>query len=309
MRRATVLPADRQGAPRQSRASVRQLFGVPVDGCTMSEAIAACDEAISQNQQLMIGVVNAAKIVNMQRDPRLRDAVLSCDLVLADGQAVVWASRLLGRPLPERVTGIDLFTKLLTQADARRLRVYFLGGTGEVLTDMIQRIRRDYPGLHVAGSQDGYFELARAAEVAEQIRLADADLLFVGMTSPKKEVFLDAWGSYTGVRVCHGVGGSFDILAGKTRRAPVLWQRAGLEWLYRVMQEPGRLWRRYLVTNLRFLALTAVEAVHPTPAYPRPQLHATGVPAAIGATVPSPRTPPLAEQGETTVNHRQDVGA
>ena len=218
---------------------------------------------ITHDRPLVVGVVNAAKVVNLRRDASLRAAVLSCDLILADGQSVVWASRLLGHPLPERVAGIDLFGELLTRADAAGQRVYFLGATQEVLDRLIEKVRREMPGLQVAGAHDGYFTLQEAPAVAAAVRASQADLLFVGMTIPHKEVFLDTWGPSLGVRVCHGVGGSFDVLAGSTRRAPAAWQRLGLEWLFRVLQEPRRLWKRYLFTNLRFLGLTALELVHP----------------------------------------------
>lgn len=267
---------------------VRCLFGLPVHAATMAQAVESCERAIADGRSMTVGVVNAAKVVNLRRDPALRAAVTSCDLLLADGQSVVWASRLLGLPLPERVAGIDLFTQLLLRADVARQRVYFLGGTQDVLDGVLDRVRREHPGIHIAGSQHGYFDVDDASEVAQDIRDSAADMLFVAMTSPRKEVFLDTWGQSLDVRVCHGVGGSFDVLAGKTRRAPERWQRLGLEWLYRVKQEPGRLWKRYLFTNLRFLGLTASELVHPTPAYPSPR------------RVPTQRTP-------ETQPHREEV--
>jgi N-acetylglucosaminyldiphosphoundecaprenol N-acetyl-beta-D-mannosaminyltransferase len=121
--------------------------------------------------------------------------------------------------------------------------------------------------LCIAGSRDGYFSDGEAAGVAAEIREAKPDMLVLGMTSPKKELFLGRYGASLGVPVLHGVGGSFDILAGITRRAPEIWQRLGMEWAYRVLQEPGRLWRRYLKTNTAFLVLTAHELVRPTHPY------------------------------------------
>lgn len=291
--------------------AVQCLFGIPVHACTMAEAVAACDRAVAARERLTIGVVNAAKVVHLRHDPELRQAVLSCDLILADGQAVVWASRLLKRPLPERVAGIDLFTELLAQAEAKGQRVYFLGGTRQVLADMLGRLRRDHPRLDVAGTQDGYFPPDSAGRVAEQIRQADVDLLFVGMSSPGKERFLDAWGTQTRARVLHGVGGSFDVLSGKTRRAPALWQRLGLEWLYRLLQEPGRLWRRYLVTNVQFLLLTALELVRPQPAYARPfpiptRMVVVVEPASVALHVPAPRTPTTLDQEAAAPIHAQE---
>jgi N-acetylglucosaminyldiphosphoundecaprenol N-acetyl-beta-D-mannosaminyltransferase len=237
----------------------RGLFGLPVDALTMAQAVARCTDAIKNGEHLSVGVLNAAKVVAMRRDPQLRQAVTECDMILADGQAVVWASRMLGSPLPERVAGIDLFTELLAEAAGRGFRVYFLGARPEVLARMLAEAGRRFPGLPVAGARDGYYQAGEEAKIAEDIRRSGADILFVGMSSPRKEVFLSQWGTATGAKVIHGVGGSFDVLAGLTRRAPAWWQDHGLEWLYRASQEPVRLGRRYLTTNMSFIALVARE--------------------------------------------------
>ncbi|MFC1432368.1 WecB/TagA/CpsF family glycosyltransferase [Streptacidiphilus sp. N1-3] len=243
----------------------RSLFGVGLDPLTMDQTVRRCVDAVRDGEQLEIGVVNAAKLVNMRRDPALAAAVTGCDLVLADGQAVVWAARILRSPLPERVAGIDLFTRLLAEAETAGLSVYFLGAKQPVLDLMLLHIAERFPKLKVAGSRNGYFEDAQQGEVADAIAAGRAQLLFLGMTSPKKEIFTAGYGARTGVNVVHGVGGSFDILAGVTKRAPVLWQRLGVEWLYRALQEPRRLGRRYLTTNVLFLLMTVRELVHRTP--------------------------------------------
>ncbi|MFC9278393.1 WecB/TagA/CpsF family glycosyltransferase [Streptomyces collinus] len=243
----------------------RSLFGVELDPLTMDETVERCLEAVRDERQLEIGVVNAAKLVNMRRDPRLAGAVAGCDLVLADGQAVVWAGRLLRAPLPERVAGIDLFLRLLAEAEAQGMSVYFLGARHEVLEEMLRRVADRFPGLEVAGSRHGYFDDSEQEGIADEIARSGARMLFLGMTSPKKEIFTAAYGARTGARVVHGVGGSFDILAGITKRAPASWQRWGVEWLYRALQEPRRLGRRYLTTNAAFLLMTAREFIRLTP--------------------------------------------
>ncbi|MFG2968206.1 WecB/TagA/CpsF family glycosyltransferase [Streptomyces sp. NPDC048288] len=243
----------------------RTLFGVELDPLTMDETVARCLTAVRDGQQLEIGVVNAAKLVNMRRDERLAAAVAGCDLVLADGQAVVWAARVLRAPLPERVAGIDLFLRLLAEAETTGIPVYFLGAKEEVLDRMLLRVADRFPGLKVAGSRNGYFDDSEQEEIADSIALSGAQMLFLGMTSPKKEIFTAAHGARTGARVVHGVGGSFDILAGVTKRAPESWQRLGMEWLYRALQEPRRLGRRYLTTNASFLLMTARELLRPAP--------------------------------------------
>lgn len=239
----------------------RRLFGIRVDPLTLEQTVASCVAATTSTRQLEIGVVNAAKVVRMRHDPALRAAVAGCDLVLADGQAVVWASRLLRAPLPERVAGIDLFLRLLGEAERRGLSVYFLGARAPVLDRMLAELRRTFPRLRVAGSRDGYYADAEAPSVADAIAATGADLLFLGMTSPRKERFVAEYGKRTGASVVHGVGGSFDVVAGVVRRAPVAWQRAGCEWLYRALQEPRRLGGRYLRTNVAFIGLVLRDLV------------------------------------------------
>jgi N-acetylglucosaminyldiphosphoundecaprenol N-acetyl-beta-D-mannosaminyltransferase len=260
-------PADEQAEKRNVMESSTgphlrcNLFGIGIDTLTMSQAVQRCQDAVETGGYLSVGVVNAAKIVIMQRDPYLRTAVTDCEMVLVDGQAVVWASRMLRSPLPERVAGIDLFIALLSEAASSGYRVYFLGARPEVLAKMLDEVSRRFPRLKIAGARDGYFDAADEPEIAAEIQRSGAELLFVGMSSPRKELFLNKWGVATGARVLHGVGGSFDVLAGVTKRAPLWWQRSGLEWLYRTIQEPARLGPRYLKTNAAFMALVARAAL------------------------------------------------
>jgi N-acetylglucosaminyldiphosphoundecaprenol N-acetyl-beta-D-mannosaminyltransferase len=250
----------------------RLVLGLSLDAMTMDGVLERCRASLKTRERTLIGVVNAAKMVKLRHDAHLRDSLLDCDVLLADGQSVVWASRLLRRPMPERVAGIDLFERLLELAAADGWSVYLLGAKPDVLATMQQRLSERFAGLKVAGARDGYFTDAEAGAVAADIRDSGADMLFLGMTSPKKENFLGDFGATLNVPVLHGVGGSFDIMAGITKRAPVRWQRLGLEWLYRVLQEPGRLWRRYLTTNVTFIALVLRELVRRQPPYQ----HSTG---------------------------------
>ncbi|GMU37467.1 MAG: WecB/TagA/CpsF family glycosyltransferase [Phycisphaerae bacterium] len=239
------------------------ILGVPVRAMRMSDVVRAAESVISgaggaaADRHMHIGVVNAAKVVNMRRDAALREAVLTSDLILADGIAVVWASRALGTPLPERVAGIDLMTRLLELADRRKLRVYLFGATEDVNAKMAEEIARCWPGAVVAGRRNGYYAADEEEAIARQIGDSRSDLLFVAMSPPKKEIFLARWGAVMRVPVSHGVGGAFDVVAGKVKRAPAGWQKLGLEWLYRVVQEPRRMWRRYLTTNTAFAWMLA----------------------------------------------------
>jgi len=226
--------------------------GVLLDALSMSKVIEKVDEAIKTRTPLAISVVNVAKVVNMLSDPVLRESVESGDLILADGMPLVWLSRLKGRPLPERVAGIDLMYEMFKLADRQGLRVFLLGAKADTLERVVEIAQQRYPGMVIAGYQDGYSSDEQQEHVARMIKEACPDVLLVAMSSPKKEIFMKRWGEFMDVPVCHGVGGSFDVMAGATRRAPAWMQRLGLEWLYRIFQEPGRMWKRYLTTNLIF---------------------------------------------------------
>ena len=254
---STMVPVS----PRGAGVPVRDLFGIPVAALTMNEVLDEVERSVRARRRLHVGVVNAAKVVNMRRDEALQQDVLQSDLILADGASVVWASRLLRRPLPQRVAGIDLMLAILERGPRRGYRIFCLGATPEVLAGATARMTADFPGLEMAGCHHGYFTPEEEPVVAAEIAASAADILFVAMTSPRKEQFLARWSPRLGIPVCHGVGGSFDVLAGKVRRAPPAWQRLGLEWLYRVKQEPRRLWRRYLVTNTLFAGMLATEFV------------------------------------------------
>jgi N-acetylglucosaminyldiphosphoundecaprenol N-acetyl-beta-D-mannosaminyltransferase len=243
-------------APSAPAAGRRvHLLGSPLDVVNMDEAVARCRAAIDSRGYLQHMSVNAAKLVAMRRDEELRHSVEACDLVTADGQSVVWAAGLLGTRLPERVAGIDLMERMLAEANEHGYRVYFLGARPEVLTTAIEKLRARFPRLVVAGSQHGYFKDEETDEIAEAIRRAEADILFVAMSSPRKEHFLGRLGRDLGASFTMGVGGSVDVAAGIAKRAPRILQRAGLEWLYRMAQEPRRLGKRYLVTNAKFVAM------------------------------------------------------
>ena len=232
-----------------------EVLGCAIDRVDMEEATRRCDRFIRDRAGAQHMAINAAKIVAMRHDPELRALIDRCELVTADGQAVVWASRLLGDPLPARVAGIDLMLELLALAERRGYRVYVLGARPETMRSAVARLRERHPRLIVAGYRDGYFSNDEEPLVAAEIRAARSDVLFVAMPTPRKEYFIGHWGSELGVAFSMGVGGAIDVVAGVTRRAPRLLQRLGLEWAFRLAQEPRRLIRRYLVTNSQFVAL------------------------------------------------------
>lgn len=233
------------------------VLGCAIDRLDMQATLDTVEAIIAKGDYTQHMAINAAKLVTMHDDPKLTQIVDDCGLVNADGQAVVWASRMLGDPLPERVAGVDLMQELLGLAERKGYRVFFLGARQEVLATAVERIRERHPALQLAGARDGYFSDAEESAVCEQIRSSRADILFVAMSSPRKEYFLGEHGPALGAPFVMGVGGSIDVIAGVTRRAPASWQRLGLEWLYRLLQEPRRMFRRYAVTNWRFAVLVA----------------------------------------------------
>jgi N-acetylglucosaminyldiphosphoundecaprenol N-acetyl-beta-D-mannosaminyltransferase len=231
------------------------LFGVPIDNLTLEETLDRIEEMIHSGTTHQHVVVNVDKIVKFQCDLELRAAILDCDLINADGQPIVWASRLLQEPLKERVTGIDLFEALVRRCAARGLRPYLLGARQEVVERVAEILRAKHPNLQFAGLRNGYWSKDEEPKVVAGIKAAHPDVLFVAMSSPKKEIFLRKWKDELWVPFVMGVGGTFDVVAGLVKRAPVWMQRCGLEWFYRLAQEPRRLWRRYLVEDMAFVRL------------------------------------------------------
>ncbi|TMO76249.1 glycosyltransferase [Pseudoalteromonas sp. S3776] len=226
----------------------------PMDVATMEETVAFIETRIDERRFLQHVVVNVAKIVNMQNDSALAASVKACEVINIDGMGVVFGARFLGLDVPERVAGVDLFHELLAMSAKRDFPVFLLGATEEVVTKTVEVAKAQNPNLNIAGFNDGYFWDDEEA-VVKKIRESGAKLLFVAITSPKKENFINKWQDKLGVDFVMGVGGTFDVVAGKVKRAPQWMQKAGLEWLYRVIQEPRRMWKRYLVTNSKFIWL------------------------------------------------------
>jgi N-acetylglucosaminyldiphosphoundecaprenol N-acetyl-beta-D-mannosaminyltransferase len=242
--------------PVLGRARAARILDCPVDPLTMEEALDWCVQACRTGRRARILLTaNASHLVAMRDDPALREAAGVADLVTADGMSLVWAGRFLGHAVPERVAGIDLMENLLRAAPRHGLRVFLLGAKPAVLERMVERCRREHPGLELAGWRDGYFPPSEHEAVVRQIAESGADILFVAMPSPFKDVWCERHRDRFGVKLIMGVGGAFDVLAGAVPRAPRWMQAAGLEWAWRLMLEPRRLWRRYLVGNGRFLWL------------------------------------------------------
>ena len=238
------------------------LMDCKIDNLSLDETLDRIAGFVRSGRPHQHVAVNVDKLVKASRDPELRRIINACDLVSADGMPVVWASRLLGRPLKERVAGIDLFDALMGRAASEGWRVFLLGAREDIVRRVAQMYSSHHPRLIVAGVRNGYWQGDdEAAQVAREIRASRADLLFVAISSPQKEQFLGRYLAEMGVPFAMGVGGSFDVAAGHIRRAPQWMRRAGLEWFYRFLQEPRRMARRYFIDDMAFLWLFVKEVV------------------------------------------------
>ncbi|CDT89212.1 N-acetylmannosaminyltransferase [Vibrio coralliirubri] len=228
-----------------------KFLGCPIDSATMVETVGAIKSRILNELFTQHVVVNVAKIVNMKNDSELSKSVTDCDIINIDGMGVVWGARLLGHEVPERVAGVDLFHQLNDMAEREGFPVFFLGATEDVVQRTAEVMQAKHPNLNIAGFHHGYF-WDDEKSLVKRVRDSGAKLMFVAITSPKKENFINKWRDELGVDFVMGVGGTFDVVAGKVNRAPKWMQDNGLEWFYRIVQEPRRMWKRYAITNSKF---------------------------------------------------------
>lgn len=237
-----------------------EMMGCQIDNLTMEETLGRVEQFIASGRPHQHVVVNVNKLVKASRDAGLREIINDCALVNVDGMPVVWASRLLGKPLKARVAGVDLFEALMQRASTKQWRVFLLGAREEVVSGVKSLYEAKYPGLVVAGYRNGYWKADEEPAVVEQIKAAQADLLFVAISSPKKEQFLGQYQAEMKIPFAMGVGGTFDVAVGKVKRAPLWMQNNGLEWFYRFLQEPRRMFKRYFIDDIAFFWLLAKEA-------------------------------------------------
>lgn len=226
-----------------------------VDALTMDETLEKIQEYIENKACIQHVVINAGKVNLMQENEELTQIVNECPLINADGQSIVWGSKFLGNKLPERVAGIDIFTELVRISSEKGYKPYFFGAKEEVVEEVVRRFKEKYPNLEVAGYRNGYFPQEESKKIAEDIQKSSADILFVAFSSPMKEFWIREHMNIMKVPFAMGVGGSFDVVAGKTTRAPKWMQKSGLEWLHRFIQEPRRMFKRYIIGNLKFVKL------------------------------------------------------
>jgi len=231
------------------------LLDTPIDLLSREETVGRAVAAMTTRTPTVHVAINVAKFVKMRRDAELRRDVESGDIIGLDGMGLVLALKLFGARDVERVAGVDLMEALLAESARLGLRPYILGARAETLARAKAVAETRWPGLELAGMRDGYFTAEQEGDVVDAIRASGADCLFVAMPTPRKERFLHRHAATLGIPFIMGVGGSVDVLAGAVSRAPLWMQRASLEWLHRLLQEPRKMFWRYASTNTRFVGL------------------------------------------------------
>ena len=230
------------------------ILDVPVDVLTLNETLRLFKCVLQNGEYIIHMSVNAAKIVKMKRDRELFKSVVSADIINADGMSIVWASKILGNPLPERVAGVDLMENLVEIAWRNGYKIFFFGAREDVVRKVVDIYSEKYSPEIVAGFRNGYYSTSEERKIAKEISRSGANILFVAMSTPKKEKFIfKNRDILKNINIVMGVGGAFDVIAGKVKRAPKLLQDMGMEWFWRFLQEPTRMWRRiydYLLFTL-----------------------------------------------------------
>ena len=240
-----------------------------VDGLTLSQVMDRLEGFVASRRPHHVVTANMQFVTTARRLPDFASIVNSADLTVADGRPVMWLARLAGMPIPERVTGNDLLHGVAGLAARRGYSIFLLGGGDGIADAAAKKLAALYPGVRVVGTHHGYkidaagchASAAECEDVARRIRNASPDFLFVGLGCPKQEFWTRRHINELGVPVSIGVGGAFDLLTGRLNRAPVWMQRAGLEWSYRLKQEPGRLWKRYILMDLPTAARLTISTI------------------------------------------------
>lgn len=223
-----------------------KLLGSYIDALTMDETVERAAEFVRSGRPHQIITLNPEYLYKAQSKRELLDLVNSVDLVTPDGTGIVWAGKMAKKPVPERVTGIDLMLRLCARGAVEGWRVFLLGAAPGVAEEAGEKLKQQFPGLVICGTHHGYFTDAENERIVNMIIEAKPQLLFVALGAPRQEQWIYKYQPKMGVPVAMGVGGSFDVISGRKQRAPEWTQRLHIEWLYRLIQEPSR-WKRQLV--------------------------------------------------------------
>lgn len=235
------------------------IFDIRIDPFSRLEFVKIIETNIIQGKRIIQNGINAATVNELVTNNSLRKAFNNSDLINIDGMSVVWALRLLGYTIPERVACPDLAMEVLKLAEKKSFTIFLLGSDEKTLVKTKNNLIKSFPNLLICGSRNGFYEFQDEEVIINMINKLQPDILFLGMPSPKKELFIENHKNELKVKYTLGVGGYFDILSGKTKRAPFWMQLYGLEWFYRFLQEPKRMWKRYMVGNLKFVQIVLKE--------------------------------------------------
>ncbi len=249
-----ILPVNRSKRAITGAFMRSRILDCPVDILTREETLEAARYAMKHRQPCMHVSLNVAKLINARTNGDLAGDIATANIVSIDGMGIALALRLMGHDTAPRLAGIDMFDALMDVCAAEGYRPFLLGASKDVLTGAIVRLKQGKPALNFAGAHHGYFD-GHDTDIVRLIQSARPDCLFLAMPSPRKERFMAQWKDSLDVPFVMGIGGTLDVISGKIARAPPFIQRAGFEWLYRLAQEPRRMWRRYLSTNLQFAGL------------------------------------------------------
>lgn len=234
-------------------------FNIKINPLTTDEYISLVRSGIKDGHRLIQIGINSASVNLLSKSDQFRKAISKADLVSVDGISVLWALRFLGHRIPERVATPDLADRIISMAETESFSIFLFGADETSLLSCVKNLKSAYPALKIAGYRNGYFKNTEEQQIINSINSSNPDILLIALPSPQKELFYERYGHTMNVKYILGVGGYFDILAGITRRAPLWIQKIGMEWFFRLIQEPGRLWRRYLYGNMRFFWLTLKE--------------------------------------------------
>jgi len=233
------------------------ILGVPVDCVSMNAALDCVDEFVTRPGAATIFAINPEKVMKARQDPWLLDQMRGAALLIPDGIGVVWAARLLGRASLERVPGADLMSGICGRATAKGYRIFLYGAAPETNALARTALEQRFPGIAIVGNRHGYVTQAEMPALVSEINASGAQILFVALGSPRQELWMAHHLPELTIKVCQGVGGTFDVIAGTVRRAPASWQATNLEWAYRLLMDPRRLPRQTSLPRFAWRVLAA----------------------------------------------------
>jgi N-acetylglucosaminyldiphosphoundecaprenol N-acetyl-beta-D-mannosaminyltransferase len=241
------------------------IASIKIDNISFANAIFETEKLIRQRKNAFVVTPNVDHIVNLQKDAEFKMLYSEADLVLPDGMPLLWASQFLGTPLKERIAGADFFPELCATAAEKGYRLFFLGGRNGAAAAARCALEQRYEALQIVGTycpKFGFeFDQAENEKIVKIIQKVRPDVLFVGLGSPKQEKWIYRWKDQYQVPVSIGIGVSFEFIAGMVRRAPVWMRTSGLEWFWRLMMEPKKLWKRYLINDMRFFSIVLKQKI------------------------------------------------